>query len=54
MLHQPQPDKAPDLLGGLIAIRKMHIRAMAESGLTAADENAVPGKPQLYGRPALL
>ena len=34
MLHQPEPDKAPDLLGGIIAIRKMHIRAMAESGLT--------------------
>ena len=42
MLHQPQPDKAPDLLGGLIAIRKMHIRAMAESGLTAADEMLYP------------
>ena len=38
MLHQPSPDKAPDLLHGLIAIRKMHIRAMRESGLTAADE----------------
>ena len=42
MLHQPQPDKAPDLLGGIIAIRKMHIRAMAESGLTAADEMLYP------------
>ena len=30
MLHQPSPDKAPDLLGGIIAIRKMHIRVMAE------------------------
>ena len=26
MLHQPEPDKAPDLLAGIIAIRKMHIR----------------------------
>lgn len=42
MLHQPQPDKAPDLLGGIIAIRKMHIRAIAESGLTAADEMLYP------------
>lgn len=42
MLHQPQPDKAPDLLGGIIAIRKMHIRAMAETGLTAADEMLYP------------
>ena len=42
MLHQPSPDKAPDLLHGLIAIRRMHIRAMRESGLTAADEMLYP------------
>ena len=42
MLHQPEPDKAPDLLGGIIAIRKMHIRAIQESGLTAADEMLYP------------
>ena len=42
MLHQPEPDKEPDLLGGIIAIRKMHIRAAAESGLTAADEMLYP------------
>ncbi len=42
MLHQPSPDKAPDLLEGIIAIRKMHIRAMEESGLTAADEMLYP------------
>lgn len=42
MLHQPQPDKAPDLLAGIIAIRKMHIRAIQESGLTAADEMLYP------------
>ena len=42
MLHQPDPDKAPDLLGGIIAIRRMHIRALSESGLTAADEMLYP------------
>lgn len=42
MLHQPDPLKAPDLYGGLVAIRKMHIRAMEESGLTAADEMLYP------------
>ena len=42
MLHQPEPDKAPDLLGGIIAIRKMHIRAISETGLTAADEMLYP------------
>lgn len=42
MLHQPDPDKAPDLLAGIIAIRKMHIRAMEESYLTSADEMLYP------------
>ena len=42
MLHQPDPDKAPDLLGGIIAIRKMHMRAIRESGFTCADEMLYP------------
>lgn len=42
ILHQPDPEKAPDLLGGLVAIRKMHMRAIEESGLTAADEMLYP------------
>lgn len=42
MLHQPSPDKAPDMLQGIIAIRKMHIRVMEETGLTAADEMLYP------------
>lgn len=42
MLHQPDPDKAPDLYAGILAIRKMHLRAMEESGLTAADEMLYP------------
>ncbi|MBU9724846.1 3-deoxy-7-phosphoheptulonate synthase [Diplocloster modestus] len=42
MVHQPDPEKNPDLLGGLIAIRKMHIRAIEETGLTAADEMLYP------------
>ena len=42
MLHQPDPARAPDLLHGLVAIRKMHIRAIEESGLTAADEMLYP------------
>ena len=32
MLHQPDPDKAPDLYAGIIAIRKMHLRVMKETG----------------------
>ena len=42
MLHQPKPDQAPDLLAGIITIRKMHIRAIEESGLTSADEMLYP------------
>lgn len=42
MLHQPEPDKAPDLLAGIIAIRRMHTRAIMESGLTSADEMLYP------------
>lgn len=42
MVHQPDPEKAPDLQEGIIAMRKMHLRAIAESGLTAADEMLYP------------
>ena len=37
MLHQPDPEKKPDLLAGLIAIRKMHIDVMKETHLSPAD-----------------
>lgn len=42
IVHQPDPEKKPDLLQGLIAMRKMHIRAVEESGLTPADEMLYP------------
>ena len=42
IVHQPDPEKKPDFLAGLIAMRKMHIRAFQESGLTAADEMLYP------------
>lgn len=42
MLHQPNPEEKPDLLAGLLAIRRMHIRCMEEAGLTAADEMLYP------------
>ncbi len=42
MVHQPDPEKEPDLQEGLIAMRKMHLRAIAETGLTAADEMLYP------------
>ena len=42
MLHQPDPEKKPDLLAGLVAIRKMHIRVMEETELMPADEMLYP------------
>ena len=42
MVHQPDPEAAPDLLEGLIAIRNLHIRNIEETGLTAADEMLYP------------
>ena len=42
IVHQPDPEKKSDFLAGVIAMRKMHIRAIAESGLTAADEMLYP------------
>ena len=42
MMHQPDPEKAPDLYAGILSIRKMHLRAMEETGLTAADEMLYP------------
>ena len=42
MAHQPKPSEAPNMVKGLKAIRKMHIRSMKESLLTAADEMLYP------------
>ena len=42
IFHQPDPEKRPDMVAGLIAMRKMHIRALEESGLSAADEMLYP------------
>lgn len=42
IVHQPDPGKKEDFLQGLIAMRKMHIHAFEESGLTAADEMLYP------------
>ena len=42
MLHQPNPNSAPDLLKGIIAIRKLHLRALSETGFISADEMLYP------------
>ena len=38
MLHQPSPEGEEDMLGGIIAIRKMNVRVVEETGLTGAEE----------------
>ena len=39
---QPDPEKAPDMPAGLIAVRRLHLRAIEETGLTPADEMLYP------------
>ncbi len=43
MAHQPNPKEEPNIVAGIKAIRKMHIRALKESHLPAADEMLYPG-----------
>ncbi len=43
MAHQPDPNEPPNIVEGIKAIRRMHIRALEESGLPAADEMLYPG-----------
>lgn len=42
MLHQPNPLSDPDMLKGLIAIRKLHMRALEETHFSCADEMLYP------------
>ena len=42
MLHQPNPNQNPDMLKGLIAIRKLHMRVLNETGFSCADEMLYP------------
>ena len=42
MLHQPDPQAAPDMLAGIIKIRELHMRAIKETGFTCADEMLYP------------
>lgn len=42
MLHQPDPDKKPDMLEGIIAIRNLHKDAIEQTGMICADEMLYP------------
>ncbi len=42
MLHQPNPEEKPDMFKGIVAIRELHMRALAETGFSCADEMLYP------------
>lgn len=42
MAHQPDPEKSADLFEGIKAIRRLHIKALSEYHMPAADEMLYP------------
>ena len=42
LFSQPNPDEAPDLFAGVIAMRALHMRAIKETGFACADEMLYP------------
>lgn len=42
LLHYPDPTEKPNLIKGVIAIRKLHMQAITEYGLSSADEMLYP------------
>ena len=42
MLHQPNPVANPDIIKGVMSIRRMHMKAMNECGFSCADEMLYP------------
>ncbi len=46
LLHNPDPEGAPNLLEGVKAIRRMHLRVVEETGMFTADEMLYPSNYQ--------
>ena len=42
LVHQPNPHEPPDMFKGLVAIRKIHMRVLEETGFSTADEMLYP------------
>ena len=42
LLHQPDPQQHSDMLAGVVAIRRLHINVLANTGLASADEMLYP------------
>ena len=43
MMHQPDPAEAPNIVEGIKALRRLHLRLLQETGLSSADEMLYPG-----------
>lgn len=41
-VHQPDPNKKPDMFKGIIATRELHMRVVRETGFASADEMLYP------------
>ena len=48
MLHQPDPEKKPDLLQGLITIRQMFLKIMEDTKFPIADEMLYPENARYF------
>lgn len=42
MLHSPEPTQKPNLIRGLVAIRKLHMKCLSDYGFGSADEMLYP------------
>ena len=42
ILHQPDPEKKPDLYNGVLAVRQLHMDVIRQTGFTTADEILYP------------
>lgn len=42
LVHQPNSAEPPDMLKGIVAIRKIHMRVLEETGFSTADEMLYP------------
>ena len=42
LLHQPDPQQHSDMLAGVVAIRRLHMNVLAQTGLATADEMLYP------------
>ena len=49
MLHQPNPNESPDMLSGIMAIRKLHIDTITNTEFTCADEMLYPDNHRYLG-----